>query len=729
MLNFRQLEPAQWQPALQQMSYALGFAGDVSAVEIEDLENIDKPLHYTYDYNRKDYSDWAEHKITFPLPQLNFGPGPDADKPKEPFWAGEPGTSIYHGTIHLPSGFTPDVPADVLLTSDFADYSAHYSLKDGAFACERKMTIKRSKVALDQWAAYQKFMKGVQTDQTTFISLSETTAYAAAGRPTIRQQVLTDNNPEAEALINRATQAMQAHTVPEARELLAEAEKLNPKQPRLWLMYAFVAFSSGRKDEAIADARKEVELHPLNVEAYGTLATILMQTEKRDEAIDAWRKALDLWPGNERIAAPLVTLLIESKRYAEIAPVLKKSIAAAPDNYRLRVLRVRGLLRSGDNAAALTEAQEIVKASADPEILNDLAYEITDSGVTTPLAIEWAQRAIMHTEQDCSKVSLAALEQKDLSNVKLLAAQWDTLGWIYFKQGNLATAEKYVDAAWRLSQHADVADHLGQIYEKEGKRSQAIHMWRLALAAQSNDEHAKELLRKVGASIADAIPQRTSLKQQPLSAGEELGQLRTVKVPRLSKETPIAEYFVVVSRQGVQEVEIVAEANVPKGVKEALGTASFDFVFPDDGTEKIVRRGILSCSAYTHPNCQFTMLPLSTTAVAGMRKSGAEANVASPVSMGDADIIPPSVISRVEPEYSDAARKAGLQGTVLLNIVVNEQGMAQDVVVVKSLSMDLDEAAKVCVLQWRFKPGMNHGKPAKAAAHVEVNFKLLKDGQ
>jgi TonB family protein len=707
---FRQLAPAQWQTGVQQMSYGLGFAGDVSTVEVEDLENIEKPFHCSYDYNRKNYSDWAEHKITFPLLPLDFGPGPEAESPKEPFWAREPGIASYRASIHLPSGFTPDIPSDVSLKTDFADYSAHYSFKDATFACERKMTVKRSKVALDQWAAYQRFIKGVQTDQNTVISLSE-------APPDV-------NNPAAEALVNRAMQALQMHKAPEARDLLAQAEKLNPKQLRLWSMYAYVAFSSGQKDEGFTDARKEIELHPGEAEGYGELATLLLQAGRRDEAIDAWRKALQLWPENDGIATQLVTLLTQRKRYAEIAPALEKSIAVAPANYHLRVLSVLGFLGTGDNAHALADAQEIAKATTDPLVLNDLAYYLTDAGVTTPSPVEWVQRAISLTEQECAKTTLTGLEQKDVANVNGLAAEWDTLGWIYFKQGDLAKAEKYVDAAWRLNQQGDVADHLGQVYEKQGKQAQAIHMWRLALAAQSSNEDARERLQKAGTPIARPITRSASLKERPVSAGEELGRLRTVKVPGLPKDTPVADYFVVVSRQGVQEVEIAADADAPKGVKEALRAASFDFVFPDDGTERIVRRGILSCSAYTNPNCQFTMLPLSNTNIAGMRTSGAQANDSSP-----AGVVPPTVISKVEPEYSDLARKAGLEGTVLLKIVINEEGIPQDVAVVKSLGMGLDESAKACVVKWRFKAAMRNGKPFKAAAQVEVNFKLLKGGQ
>jgi TonB family protein len=727
---FRQLAPAQWQSALQQLSYALGFAGDVSAVEVQYVEDIGKPFQYAYDYNRKQYSGWAEHKITLPLPQLNFGPGVDADKPKEPFWAGQPGTFAYRDDLRLPAGFTLDVPSDVSLTTDFADYSAHYSLTGGTLACERKLIIKQAKVSLEQWPAYQKFMKDLQADQTTFISLDPDSADAEANRPSVRHRPTDDDiNPEAQALIGQAMQAMQKRQLPEARNLLAQAEKLNPKEPRLWSMYAHIALLSEQKDEGLKSARKEIELHPNEVDGYGELAFLLTQAGRRDEAIEAWHKALELSPANQVIAQKLVALLLDGKRYAEIAPSLDKSIAAAPANYRLRAMRVQGLLKTGDHARALTEAQEIAKATMEPLILNDLAYDIADNGLTTPSVIEWMERAIRQTEEACAKVSLASLEQKDVANTNILAAEWDTLGWIYFKTGNSAKAEKYVDAAWRLSQHSDMADHLGQIYEHQGRQAKAIHMWRLALAEQNSNEDAKEHLRRAGAPLVAPVAHVTSAKQQNAFEGEELGRLRTIGVPGLAKNTPEAEYFVTISRQGVQEIEIASDSEMPESVNKALRAAKFNLSFPDDGSEKIVRRGVLSCSAYTDPNCQFTMFPLSTTTIAGAPKGAIRTNGQTPASVADPDVVGPSLISKVEPQYSEAARHAGLEGRVLLKITIDEQGLAQNIEVVKSLGRGLDESAKACVMKWRFKPATKNGKAIQSPAHVEVNFKLLRSDQ
>ena len=85
----------------------------------------------------------------------------------------------------------------------------------------------------------------------------------------------------------------------------------------------------------------------------------------------------------------------------------------------------------------------------------------------------------------------------------------------------------------------------------------------------------------------------------------------------------------------------------------------------------------------------------------------------------------PVVLSKIEPEYSEEARKAKYQGTVVLMIVVDSHGMPRDIRVVKPLGLGLDEKAIAAVQKWRFRPAMKDGHPVNVEATVEVNFRLL----
>ena len=85
----------------------------------------------------------------------------------------------------------------------------------------------------------------------------------------------------------------------------------------------------------------------------------------------------------------------------------------------------------------------------------------------------------------------------------------------------------------------------------------------------------------------------------------------------------------------------------------------------------------------------------------------------------------PTLLSKVEPEYSEEARKAKWQGTVVLSLIVDETGLAQQIKVSRSLGMGLDQKAIEAVQKWRFRPGLKDGKPVPVYATIEVNFRLL----
>jgi periplasmic protein TonB len=88
-------------------------------------------------------------------------------------------------------------------------------------------------------------------------------------------------------------------------------------------------------------------------------------------------------------------------------------------------------------------------------------------------------------------------------------------------------------------------------------------------------------------------------------------------------------------------------------------------------------------------------------------------------------ITPPQLIYKVEPEFSEDARKAKFSGMVILAIEVDAAGHPRGFRVMQSPGLGLEEKAIDAVKQWRFKPGYQDGKPVVTGATVEVNFRLL----
>ncbi|MFI5116102.1 MAG: energy transducer TonB [Terriglobales bacterium] len=85
-------------------------------------------------------------------------------------------------------------------------------------------------------------------------------------------------------------------------------------------------------------------------------------------------------------------------------------------------------------------------------------------------------------------------------------------------------------------------------------------------------------------------------------------------------------------------------------------------------------------------------------------------------------VSPPKRTSGPEPQYSEEARKAHYEGTVVLWLVVDAEGSPQRINVKRAAGMGLDEEAVKAVERWRFEPAEKDGKPVPVMINIEVNF-------
>jgi TonB family protein len=88
-------------------------------------------------------------------------------------------------------------------------------------------------------------------------------------------------------------------------------------------------------------------------------------------------------------------------------------------------------------------------------------------------------------------------------------------------------------------------------------------------------------------------------------------------------------------------------------------------------------------------------------------------------------VSPPSILRKVEPQYTQEAIKARLIGAVGLRVIIDADGRPRDFQVLHPLGMGLDENAIAAVGTWQFQPGSKGGQPVNVLAQIQVNFRLL----
>ncbi len=94
-------------------------------------------------------------------------------------------------------------------------------------------------------------------------------------------------------------------------------------------------------------------------------------------------------------------------------------------------------------------------------------------------------------------------------------------------------------------------------------------------------------------------------------------------------------------------------------------------------------------------------------------------------SPGRNGVTQPRVLYDPDPDYSEEARRAKFQGSVILAMVVGADGKTRNLQVQRSVGMGLDEKAMAAVKQWRFQPATLDGRPVAVRISVEVSFRLF----
>jgi protein TonB len=88
------------------------------------------------------------------------------------------------------------------------------------------------------------------------------------------------------------------------------------------------------------------------------------------------------------------------------------------------------------------------------------------------------------------------------------------------------------------------------------------------------------------------------------------------------------------------------------------------------------------------------------------------------------DVKAPVAITRIEPQYTELARKARIEGIVIIEAIIDRNGNVTDARILKPLPLGLDQSALDAVKRWKFSPGTLGGQPVPVIYNLTVNFRL-----
>ena len=614
---FRRIPESQWKDYGQKAFYGGRRGGTVANVNVSSPEKTDEPFKLNYDYTLTDFFGGEKHRFVIPLSSVTLPDAKEIDLSRTtPLWIGQIGDEEFDSRIELPRGWSVIVPKSLDLSETFAEFHDRSELTGNVLVTKRHLVVKSDSVEPAQLTDYKSFRKAVNDVWNSYIFMTSSSGVESAGpaitpaqavirsMDEIRQAMLQlpgSSNSEALQAEQKSRQSLRDKDYASAVTMLKHAVDVDPSFSRAWIELGTIYYAGTRESKLALDAfQKSIDADPKQVVPYKLLAFLYYGIGDQDKAISTWQGLQKIALEDPDLLDNLAQIYVNQKRYSDALPLLQSAVKVNPTNAYAQLRLGIAQLQSQRTNEGIETLHKAVELNSKSDMLNTVAYELVELNTDIPNALMYSQRSVKEAEEESAKIDITKIQIADLESPLKLSAYWDTLGWIYFKMNDLDRSETYLNAAWQLSQDGLIGDHLGQLYERCHKLSDALHTYNLALGVNPRLPDTAQRIHR----LADV-----HLPPNRLSALNELSEMRTLQVQSSTKESTSADFDVLFTPEGkIEATNFLRGSDALRSAGGALQKVRFSEPTPDGSVAHILRRGVLSCAA---TGCSFVFYPPS----------------------------------------------------------------------------------------------------------------------
>lgn len=586
---FRRVPQPKWNEMMQTMALYDGMIGEVKDTKVSDLSDTRHPIEVEFTLVTPNFLDFSskKSKVSVPLPVLRI-PAPDEDD-TDPYQLGGTGEVKLTVRLTVPEKFKITAPLPIVMKRDYAEFQSTYEVSKGSISATRDLKVLMPEVPISRAADINAFRNVVDRDADQEFGVEVDEAGTAAAPK--------DADPE--ELDDAANSAFRGRNYKLAIELWKKVVEAEPKHKTAWNNLGRAYLNTAQFDKAEAALKKQIEINPYDEYAYNNLGLTYQRTQRFEEAEAAFRKQIEVNPLDRYAHGNLAQLLNSRHKYADAIPEFEQALSIAGENVYLEQQLGDAYLKTGQVDKAMENFDKALKASPTPMMWNNVAYALAEQNQALDRAEKYAQSAVSMTVASLNNLPVDRLMEAGNLLTNSLGSYWDTLGWVYFREGKLDEAEKYIKASWELSESGEVGDHLAQLYEKRGKKQQAIEMYAKSMAsARTVPETRKRLAALVGESKVDSLVD---------SMRPRLGKDRTISLGKAQRDGS-AEFKILLRGNSVETVQFVKGGDEFKSFTERLKTLKYPGAAPDPDV-RVLRSALLNCSKLTN-RCDLVLLPL-----------------------------------------------------------------------------------------------------------------------
>jgi tetratricopeptide (TPR) repeat protein len=590
----RRMPSSRWKDLFDYMLTRTKLKGaEITNVTASDPSATDDPMKVEFDVTAYNYFDWSapDSKFSLPLSTISLPSvdedDDDADK-REPIQLGPIADNQADVKLTFPPKYKVHPPIDVDVKRDYSEYHSIYKYENDVFTSKRTIKVLQHEIPQSRDDDYAAFRRVVMSDAAQVLSLENTQPGASAA----------GGSESAADLNNAAIQALNNQRFDLAADLLQKVVKLDPKYKSAWDNLGRAYLALGKREQAADAFQKQLEMNPYDEFAYNGLGLVYQQQGKYAEAVKLFEKQIEINPLDQNAHANLGNLYVNQKRYAEAVPELEKATSILSKNALLQIQLGQAYIATNQTDKGMAAFEKAIALAPVPVTWNNIAYSLSQQGIQLDRAEKYADAAINAVETQLHDVTLDKMRIQDLATTNFLFNTWDTKGWIAFKRGNLDAAQAYIMPAFLASGRGGEAEHMGEIYEKQGRKDEAIKYYIFARVSEEPSPDAAARLAALGVNNVDGRMD---------AARSEMQALRTVKLPQSGKGT--AEFFLLLSPNKVDDVKFIQGDDALKSFTETLKTAETGMKFPPNSQAQVVRRAILKCGSAAPGPCSLELVP------------------------------------------------------------------------------------------------------------------------
>jgi len=592
---FRQASPSKYKELVQGISYYGGFAGEVSEIKVEGLENLDEGIRILYHYHRPDYFDMQEEVPKKSLP-LSFSHFPKWEEDEETLRLYPSAGLLTHKCrLELPAGINIQAPLDMKLDREYAVYQASYSTQKNIVTAERKISIFTPEINATHRADYGAFQKAIDADEFQNVVLRLPPGFVArkaGGSPSI----------DVDELMRQAEIEYRERDYNAANADFRKVAERDPKRKGIWTQIGLVEGHLGKFQEAIDSYQKAIVANPFDAQAHAELGG-MYSMNKSSDAIMELKKALEIDPLNHRAHYLLgwqYSIMLHDP--ANAVPELEKALSTEEDRFndeiQIREMLTDAYFKLKQFDKGVESVKQAVASSPNPSVWNNAAYILAENDQALDLAQQYADSALKGIYERLNQLQAGSIRLPEFIFMAQLAMTWDTMGWIHFKAGHLDLAEKYVRAAWIIAQNRESAEHLGEVYEKLHNVPEATRFYAMSVnpgyigRSPGPDKGRDRLQKMVGRQRAEAIID---------AKRNEPSQLRTIHLGNVAPAGAKGSFYFVIepSSKAVAIQLNSGDGRLTDQLHKQEGRIAASVLFPENAPQKLVREGFVMCSAYS----------------------------------------------------------------------------------------------------------------------------------